>query len=117
MPRPDITWLGQVETFVASAARTASGTSAPAAGYGYAQRLRAQLEITVVTGVAPTLDVVIEDSLDGINWNTIGTFTQKTAESREVINVTNPFADLLRVRWTTGGTSPSFTFSVIALSE
>jgi len=76
--------------------------------------LRVQLDVTAVSGTSPTLDVVIEDTLDGVNWNTVGTFAQKTAVGREVINITTPFADRVRCRFTIGGTSPSFTFSVVA---
>ncbi len=117
MPLPGFGAAYSAETVVNSAARTTSGDSGVLTGFGGVSTLRAQLEATVVGGVAPTLDVVIEDTLDGTNWNTIGTFSQKTAASREVINVTTPFADRLRVRWTMGGTTPSFTFSVVVASE
>lgn len=107
-----VAWSGRTEQIVASAARTASGNSATLADYGPAQTLRAQLNVTAASGTVPTLDVLIEDTLDGTNWNTIGTFAQKTAAGREVINISTPFADRLRVRWTIGGTTPSFTFAV-----
>lgn len=45
------------------------------------------------------------------------TFAQKTATGREVINVTAPFTDQIRVKWTVGGTTPSFTFAVHCYSE
>ncbi len=105
---------GILEVPVSSAARTASGTSGPLPGsYDDAESLRAQLNVTApVAGTGPTLDVVIEDTLDGTNWNVIGAFAQKTTTGREVINVTTPFADTLRVRWTIGGTTPSIPFEV-----
>lgn len=105
------------ERIVASAARTASGNGGVLAGYGPARQLRAQLDVTAAGGVSPTLDVVIEDTLDGTTWNTVGTFGPKTAAGREVINITTPFADRLRARWTVGGTTPSFTFSVDLIAE
>lgn len=105
------------QTVVTSAARTASGDSGEQTGYGSAEDLRVQLDVTAASGTSPTLDVVIEDTLDGTNWNVIGTFAQKAAAGREVINVTALFADRLRVRWTIGGTTPSFTFSVIWFAE
>lgn len=108
---------GVVDTLVASAARTASGDSGTLDGWGVPSTLRIQLDVTAAAGTGPTLDVVIEDTLDGINWNTVATFAQKTAAGREVLNVTAPFSDRLRVRWTVGGTAPSFTFSVTAYSE
>lgn len=95
-----------------SAPRTASGDRT-LPGYGDKSRLRAQLDVTAVAGTAPTLDVVLEDSLDGVNWNTLAAFTQRTAAGRQVIDYTGVFADELRVRWTIGGSAgQSFTFSV-----
>lgn len=117
MPRSDIAWIGSTDEVVASAARTTSGDSGILTGYGSAVRLRVQLNVTAASGTTPTLDMVIEDTLDGTNYNTIGTFTQKTAVSRQVIDITTPFADRVRVRWTVGGTTPSFMFSVIVVSE
>ncbi len=98
------------------ATRTASGDSGAFNGYGPASTLRVQLNVTAASGT-PTLDVVIEDTVDGANWNVIGTFAQKTGAGREVINVVSPFSDRIRARWTLGGTTPSFTFSVIAASQ
>lgn len=102
------------QALAASAARTVSGDSGAFNGYGPASTLRLQLDVTAGTG---TLDVVIEDTLDGTAWNTIATFSQKTAVAREVINITIPFADRIRARWTIGGTTPSFTFSVLVASQ
>jgi len=48
----------------------------------------------------------------GTNWNTVGTFAQKVAAGREVLNITTPFSDQLRASWTVAGTALSFTFSV-----
>lgn len=117
MPRTDIMAPGFTETLVASAARTASGNSGASTGWGAATTLRAQLNVTATSGTTPTLDVVLEDSLDGTNWNTIGTFTQATAVARQAINVTTPFAERVRARWTVGGTTPSFTFDLLVYSE
>lgn len=103
---------GVRETVVASVPRTTSGNSGALPGYGPAASLRAQLNVTAASGTTPTLDVVIEDTLDETNWNVIGTFAQKTAAGREVINITIPFSETVRVRWTIGGTAPSFTFAV-----
>lgn len=105
------------ETLVASAARTASGSSTPSQGWGAASTIRAQLDVTAAAGTSPSLAVLIEDSLDGTNWNTVGTFAAKTAIGREVINITALFAERVRVSWTVTGTSPSFTFSVTVYSE
>jgi hypothetical protein len=106
-----------VVTLHASAARTATGTGTTKGVPSAGRALRAQLNVTAENDAATgeTLDVTIQDSLDGTNWNTIGTFTQATGVTREVINVQTPFANRLRAAYTIGGTgSPSFTFEVIA---
>lgn len=107
---PHTPWLGVEDVPVPSVTVTANGDTGPLTGYGPAQTLRAQLNVTAITG---TLDVVIEDSVDGgATWNTVATFTQATAVSRQVLNVTSPFGSRLRVRWTVGGATPSVTFAV-----
>lgn len=109
--------MNLLNTLAASAARTASGDSGVQNGYERASVLRAQLNVTAVAGTTPTLDVVLEDTLDGTNWNVVGTFTQATAATRQVLNVTTPFTDRIRARWTVAGVTPSFTFSVLVYSE
>ncbi len=96
---------------IESSARTTGGNSGNIQAYG-GESVRAQLNVTAASGTSPTLNVLIEDTLDGINYNTIGTFAQKTAAGREVINITTPFSETLRASWTIAGTNPSFSFSV-----
>jgi hypothetical protein len=117
MPRTDIQSFGVTDVAVASAARTTSSDSGAIPGLGYSKTLRAQLNVTAASGTTPTLDVLIEDTLDDTTWNTVGTFVQKITTGREVINVTIPYTATLRVRWTVGGTTPSFTFAVHIYSE
>jgi hypothetical protein len=73
---------------------------------------RVQLNIVGVSGTSPALTAVVEDSVDGVNWNTLASFPQKTAVGREVISVSQPFAEILRVSWTITGGSANFTFGV-----
>lgn len=103
---------GAEQVALGSTVQTASGQTAALPGYLLAKTLRAQLAITAVSGTSPTLNVVIEDTLDGTNWNQVAAFTQATAVGAQVINVTTPFCDRLRIRWTIAGTTPSFTFEV-----
>ncbi len=103
--------------FAGSSARTASGSSAAVSNLEEQAALRVQLDVTAASGTSPSLAVLLEDSLDGTNWNTVGTFAAKTAAGREVINVTTPFAGTVRATWTITGTSPSFTFSILAHAE
>jgi hypothetical protein len=80
-------------------------------------QLRAQLNVTAISGTSPSLTVFIQDSVDGANWNDVGSFTAVTAVNRAVINITTPFnAKRLRVRWALGGSaSPSATWDVKAM--
>lgn len=111
------TELTSTETLVASGARTVAGDSGAWYGYGPIANIRAQLDVTAVAGTSPSLTVFVEDTLDGTNWNTIGTFAARTAVGREVINITTPFAEIIRVRWAITGTTPSATFSVVAYAQ
>ena len=117
MPRMDIAGRGLTENLESLIAHTASGNNGGSSGWGAVSTIRAQLNVTAVSGSAPTLDVIFEDTLDGVNWNTVGTLTQKNTTGREVINITAPFADTVRVSWVISGTTPSFTFSVDVYSE
>lgn len=100
-----------------SATATASGTGSAVGGFEGASQLVAQLEVTAASGTTPTLDVVLEDSVDGTNWHTLATFAQATAAGRSVQRVSAPFTNRLRVRHTIAGTVPSFTFNVKVYSE
>jgi hypothetical protein len=108
---------GVVDTLVPSAARTASGDTGALTGWGVPSTARVQLDVTAAAGTSPTLGVVVEDTLDGTNWNPVGIFAQRVGAGREVLTLSTPFTDRMRVRWTVGGTAPSFTFSVLAYSE
>lgn len=109
--------MSRLLTLHASEAETATGDG-ETIGLGETGGLamRAQLNVTAENDAATgeTLDVILQDSLDGTNWNTIGTFTQATGLTREVINVQTPIGPYIRERHTIGGTgSPSFTFEVV----
>lgn len=110
--------MSRLITLAPSAARTATGQgTTKGIGETGGLAIRAQLNVTAENDAATgeTLDVTLQDSLDGTNWNTIGTFAQATGITREVINVTTPFGPYLRAAWVIGGTgSPSFTFTVVA---
>jgi hypothetical protein len=96
---------------IESLTRTTNGNTGNIQAAG-GESLRAQLNVTGASGTAPTLNILIEDTLDGINYNTVGSFAQKTSPGREIINITAPFSETLRVSWTIAGTNPSFTFGV-----
>ena len=104
-------------TLLASAARTTTASAAAIPGFAAAAKLVLQLNVTVASGTAPTLDVVVQETVDGTNYSTIATFTQATGTTREVIRLATPFTDSLRVVYTIGGVTPSFTFSVITWAD
>ena len=101
---------------VASAARTTNGDSGWIDGEQY-NALVLTLAVTAVGGDAnETLDVVVETASDnaGANTRTIGTFAQRTQpQGATSVRISAPGVDrFYRVRWTVGGTTPAFTFSV-----
>lgn len=69
-----------------------------------------------VSGTTPTLDLKIQESDDNSNWSDItgATFTQLTAAGREEIHFKSN-KRYIRAVATIGGTTPSFTFSVVLL--
>jgi hypothetical protein len=100
------------EVLVPSAARTTNSQIESSEDYGPIDRLRAQLDVTAVSGTTPSMTVVVESTLDGTNWDALGTFAAKTAAGREVITINPLIGRRIRARWTITGTTPSFTFSV-----
>lgn len=108
-----------VQTRLATAAAvTASGNSTDSTGFGRFRALRAALVVTALTGTTPTLNVTVEDSLDGgVTWFTVVTFAQKTAAGSEAVSLSGPFSDQLRVKWTVGGTTPSASFTVDVVAK
>lgn len=75
------------------------------------KQLIVQLNVTAASGTTPTLDVLVEHSIDKINWYTLGTFAEKVAAGTELLTLANA-AKFIRTSWTIGGTDPSFTFQV-----
>lgn len=105
----------RADASVASAARTTTGTGT-AFDVDQAESLEASLDITAVAGTAPTLDLVLESTVDGTHWWTVGSFSQKTAQGTDA-KVFGPLGQQARWKWTIGGTTPSFTFSVAVTAD
>lgn len=79
------------------------------------------LDVTAVTGTLPTLDVVIEnkDPVSG-KYDTCVTFAQKTGvavEWKYALDTGKEIGTKIRAKWTIGGTSPNFTFSLSAMAK
>ena len=77
--------------------------------------LRLLLTVSAASGTTPTLDVIVETSDDpsfATNVRTMMTFTQKTAAGSQRLSAGG--ADrFVRGKATIGGTTPSFTFSLV----
>lgn len=104
--------IKQLLTLLASATKTATGQTDAIDASGV-DELSVFLNVTDVSGTSPTLDVVIQDSPDGTTWYDKESFTQATAATSEAKRLTN-FGKFVRVKYTIGGTTPSFTFEVKA---
>jgi hypothetical protein len=109
----------EFQTIVHQGTATASGASAAGGAStheGYESKLvslgaRVFLDVTAASGTTPTLAVTLHEVFaDGVERQ-IAAFAQKTAVGQESI-VVSEYARRIRARWTIGGTSPSFTFSV-----
>jgi hypothetical protein len=113
MPEP----TGNIqETLVASASRTASGESA-AFQNRHGSKAIFVLDVSAASGTTPTLDVDVVGVDHEGNEYTLKSFTQAIAVTNEAIyfglsgDTVLLFLNL-KVKWTLGGTSPNFTFSV-----
>jgi len=95
----------------ASGAITASGNgSAVLAGPALRGKLKAVIHITAVSGTSPTIDFKLQESDDQSTWadianskfdqiNAVGVYQQEFSTQKKYV----------RLAWTVGGTSPSFT--------
>lgn len=100
----------------ASAAQTASGNSADLA-VGPFTELAIDANITAVSGTSPTLQLFIDrKGADGIYyqiWNSasVNAVTTVSDSIGPGLNKNQSIGSTIRLRWSIGGTSPSFTFS------
>lgn len=98
----------------ASAAETATVSSIAFSGGG-ATGIYIEINVSARSGTTPTLDVNLQDSLDGgTTWNTVSSLTQITAVGvgTKRLNLRDtPAGPLLRLNYVIGGTTPSFTFT------
>lgn len=103
----------RADAAVASAARTATGTGTAFDTEG-ATSIIGSLNVTAAAGTSPTLDLTLETTADGgTTWYTAASFPQQTGTTATpVARVCGPVGSKCRWKWTIGGTSPSFTFTV-----
>lgn len=104
--------ITSAENTVTSAARTATGSSAPVNVSTVSDAI-VMLTCTAASGTTPTLDVKVQASADTITWYDEGTsFTQITAASTPAVKKLTGLGLYIRYFWTIAGTTPSFTFSI-----
>lgn len=102
----------------ATTAVTSSGTTTgvQVGSVSASQRMYASLHVLSASGTSPTLDVIVEsDDASGFASDTDRvTFTQAAGIGSEWSSVAGAVTDdYWRVRYTVGGTTPSFTFAVV----
>ena len=99
-------------TLIPSAVFTATGNGAAVDSAG-ADGGVFKLDVTAASGTTPTLDVKIQVlAFDGTTWLDVATFAQKTGVASEFKSVSLT-GRKVRAIYTIGGTTPSFTFSVV----
>lgn len=93
-----------------SAARTATANGAVVEETGRRRTLALGVTVSARSGTDPTLDVVVQTSVDGSTWYSAGAFTQFTNTGSQ--RKTFVLDRYVRLQWTIGGTdTPTFTFS------
>ena len=98
-------------TDIASAAITTTATSG-AIGVTNVQGAAFAISITAVTGTNPTLDLVIQCSVNTTTWHDVHHFERATGTTTLISpTIPLPCAQIRYVR-TVGGTTPSFTMSL-----
>jgi hypothetical protein len=100
------------------AARTTSGQGS---GFDVQQftEMILRLSCTAASGTSPTLNVKITTWVNAlsafVDFATALAFTQLTTTGTQTLEKANNIGQKIRVEWTIGGTTASFTFSVTAV--
>lgn len=96
-------------------ARTATGNGTGVNVRDYIGRGKMILDCAAGTGTTPTLAVRLQDSADNVTYADVagGVFTQvTTVASQQQLGITlDATREWVRLAWTIGGSTPSFTFS------
>lgn len=110
--------LLQGDVALPSAAR-GSGTiqSGPIAASGTAGDVLLAVHVTAASGTTPTLNVSLEESVDGSTaWTAItGSGIVQLTAAGNATAYASPSKSFVRVTATVAGTTPSFTFKAIAV--
>lgn len=104
---------GNTDDFIVQASTTLTATTNGAAVDCPGGTLRLLLNVSAASGTTPTLDCAIQTRKDANDtYRAVAAFAQKTAAGSE----RKCFSGLdrqVRVVSTIGGTTPSFTFSIV----
>lgn len=101
-------------TDIASSAISSTTTSSAISPSPYSGAAEFVIPVTAVSGTNPTLDVAIEESDDtGTNWYRIYEFPRIAATGAYRTPVLQLSGNRIRYVRTVGGTSPSFTMSLV----
>lgn len=103
-------------TFVSSAARTTSGNSGALALSG-GSVIDLEVNVSAVSGTSPSMALEVQWSDDGTNFGSVDgtkdTFAAITATGT-VVKQLQVKGLYMQINWAITGTTPSFTFSVLA---
>lgn len=121
-PARDGLFSTSLDVIQASAAQTTNGSATPFWTGGCITGIVIEVRVTAASGTTPQLNLFLEDTFDGTNWNQVAAINAAaittTGATVKRLNLRdNPTTDNLRVSWTITGTTPSFTFSVKAFLD
>jgi hypothetical protein len=72
----------------------------------------AQIHVTAASGTTPTMTAIIQHSTNNATWTTLGSFTAITGATSARISGTGTVNRYVRISYTIGGTTPSFTTQI-----
>lgn len=95
--------------------RTTGATDPALWDWGREERITLSVNATAVSGAGATLSVILEGSNDnGATFFTVATVPNITTVSVTDFTVQGQFPNVMRARCVITGTTPSFTYSVVA---
>lgn len=121
-PARDGLYSTSLDLIEASGAHTTSSAANPFWTGGCITGIVIEVRVTAVSGTTPQLNLFLEDTFDGTNWNQVAAINAAaitaTGATVKRINLRDtPVTDNLRISWTITGTTPSFTFAVKAFLD
>ena len=113
--RNDLRFTVQEEILQPTTTETADGTGVLKPSTQTARVIEVWLNVTNVSGTTPSLELVLETSIDGVNFEEEKRISAVTTTGifKMVLNrADQALGKKARVRWEITGTTPSFTFEV-----